>query len=484
MYCERIYIVRVLLAFILCVIMCMQAYSQKNIGWIDVISTSSSLGAEIYVDGQFMAKVPAKLKVMDGEHTVSIQRKHYTSFDTVVNIIENDVVSLSPYLISNAKYFRISMADNAEIWIDDECVGNGMYYDIISFGKHIFETRLAGCESTIVELELDSNTDELIVLAPPVPIHGSLKVTSSVVAEVKVDGKLVGETPLYIADTLSVGEYSIEISAPNHFVEKRSVTIKKGEVTDINVILHEFVDVIIATKPKRTQISIDGEIVGTTPYFSTLEVGEYMIDLHAKKYLPVKKVITINKDKKDFTFKLKRQYLKPSCFYMSGEYQFLGIEGVKSSIGGFIKNVNIEANVVYGLKDSEVIYWNIPTEMIEPCGYTYKPLYFGGRVGYGFIIGTRLKITPQIGVGLLLINGSKVVDGDKDPIATNGYSIPALLGVRVDFMIAPSVALSLTPNYSMAIVKSSLYDQLSEASKIINGYAFGMALSAGVNFIF
>ena len=191
-----------------------------------------------------------------------------------------------------------------------------------------------------------------------------------------------------------------------------------------------------------------------------------------------------NKEKKDFTFKLKRQYLKPSCFYLSGEYQLLGIEGVKGSIGGFIKNVNIEANIVYGLKESEVIYWNIPAEMIEPCGYTYKPLYLGGRVGYGFIIGTRLKITPQVGTGLLMIKGAKVIEGDRDPLANNGYCIPAVLGARVDFVVAPSVALSLTPNYSVAIVNSTLYWQLSEVSKTIKNYASGFALSAGVSFIF
>lgn len=484
MFYERIYRVRALLVTILGLIICSQAYSQESVGWIDVISTPSSKGAEIYVDGQFMATVPAKLKVAAGSHDVSIQRKHYKSFDTTVNINADETVTLSALLTTNAKYLKISTTENAEIWIDGEYVGKGSYSNIINFGKHLFEARLEGCEPTLAELEVDTNTKELITLAAPSPIFGSLKVSSSVTATIRIDGKKVGETPLFVDGTLRVGEHNVEISAPNHFVEKRTVIIKKDETAEISVKLREFVDVTVTTKPSRTQISIDGEIVGTTPYSTDLEVGEYDIALYARNHLPVRKTVTISKESKDFTFKLQRQYLKPSCFYLSGEYQFLGMNGVKGSIGGFIKNVNIEANAVYGLNESEVIYWNIPSEMTEPCGYTYKPLYLGGRVGYGFIIGTRLRITPQVGTGLLMIEGTKVVEGDQDPGATNGYCVPALLGARVDFVVAPSIALCLTPNYSMAIVKSGLYEQLYGASKTIKGYASGASLSAGISFIF
>lgn len=458
--------------------------AQELVGWIDVISTPSSKGAEIYVDGQFMANVPAKLKVSVGEHKVSIQRKHYQTFDTTLDVKENDVVTLSALLNTNAKYLKISTVENAEIWIDGEYVGKGSYSNIITFGTHIFESRLPGCDPTVAELDVTSRTKELVTLAAPSPIFGSLKVASSVPATVRIDGKRVGETPILIDSTLNVGEHQVEISAPNHFVEKRSVIIKKGEIAEINVVLREFVDVTFTTKPNRTQLSIDGEIVGTTPYASALEIGKYDVALYARNHLPVKKTINVNKDSKDFTFKLQRQYLKPSCFYLSGEYQFLGIEGVKGSVGGFIKNFNIEANVAYGLNGSEVVYWNIPAEMTEPCGYTYKPMYFGGRIGYGFIIGTRFRVTPQAGAGLLMVEGTKVKNGDRDPMTTNGYCIPALLGARVDFVVAPSIALTLTPNYSMAIVQSELYKQLSAASTTIKGYASGIALSAGLSFIF
>lgn len=482
---KRILKLNAVLSLIFCLLFSSQiTNAQEMFGWIDVISTPSSTGAEIYVDGQFIAKVPAKVKVSVGEHEVSIQKKHYKSFDTTLNIKENDVLTLSARLTTNAKYLKISTIENAEIWIDGKYAGKGTYSNIINFGKHQFEARLEGCEPTIAELEVDTNTKELITLSAPTPIYGSLKVTSSVSGTVRINGKKVGETPLSINGTLRVGEYNVEISAPNHFVERHTVIIRKGETAELNVNLREFVDVTFTTKPNRTQLTIDGEIVGTTPYSSALEVGEYDIALYARNHLPVRKTVTVTKDSKDFTFKLKRQHLKPSCFYMSGEYQILGIAGVKGSIGGFIRNVNIEANVIYGLKESEVIYWNIPSEMTEPYGYTYKPLYVGGRVGYGFIIGTRFRITPQAGAGLLMIEGTQVVEGDKDPRATNGYCVPAVFGARMDFVIAPSVALCLTPNYSMAIVKSGLYEQLYDASKTIKGYASGVALSAGISFIF
>ena len=50
----------IFLTFSLGLLICSHTvYAQINIGWIDVKSTSSSIGADIYVDGKFTAIVPA-----------------------------------------------------------------------------------------------------------------------------------------------------------------------------------------------------------------------------------------------------------------------------------------------------------------------------------------------------------------------------------------------------------------------------------------
>lgn len=458
--------------------------AQELGGWIDVISTPSSIGAQIIIDKQPLAKVPAKLNLSVGEHNVSINRQYHEPYDTTVVVKENDVITIAADLRKNAKNIRLSTADNAEIWIDGIYVGKGNYSGIITYGRHIIESKLTRCKPAICDIVITADTKEHITIGDPSPIYGSLQVTTSIPAVVWIDEKRVGESPLYLDGTIGIGEHSIEVFAPNHFVEKSSVIIKEGENTVLNVVLREIVDVTITTKPKRAQLSIDDEIVGTTPYSSALEKGEYDITLYARNHLPFKQTITVNQDNRDFTFKLKRQFFKPSSFYLSGEYQCIETGGARGCIGGYINNINIEANLSLGLKESEVIFWNVPDEMTDPVGYSYLPMYVGGSLGYGFIIGNRLRITPQAGTGLLLLKGHIVKQGDKDPGATDGYCIPAKLCARVDLAIAPSVALTLTPLYSLPIYSSDLYKQLSGASDMIKGFASGIALGAGISIIF
>ena len=460
------------------------AYAQNNIGWIEIKSTPSSIGADIYVDGNFTATVPAKFKATAGKHTISIQRDYYETLDKTLNVNSSQNTCLTVELQRNAKVIKISTQEDAEIWIDGEAVAIGNYSDLISFGDHTFETRLQGCKGHKEQIIINAQSAESIALPAPQPIVGSIKITSNIPASVEIDAQNIGTTPIYIDSDITVGMHLVKISANNHKTIERVVDISEGICTELNEELSELVSVDFKSKPSASLLSINGEIVGTTPHPTQLETGEYNIAVFAKNYVPARKTIKVTSKEKNFEFKLKRQYLKSSGFYISGEYQLLALEGIKGSLGGFIKNVNLEANVIYGLKESEAIYWNSPNEMTEPSGYTYKPLYVGGRLGYGFIVGTRLRITPQVGAGIVMIKGTKVSDGVSDPKTTDGYCIPGLVGARIDFAVAPSVAICVMPTYSFSIMESKLYSQLSPASKTIKGYANGVSASAGLCFFF
>lgn len=460
------------------------AYAQNNIGWIEIKSTPSSIGADIYVDGNFTATVPAKFKATAGKHTISIQRDYYETLDKTLNVNSSQNTCLTVELQRNAKVIKISTQEDAEIWIDGEAVAIGNYSDLISFGDHTFETRLQGCKGHKEQITINAQSAESIALPAPQPIVGSIKITSNIPASVEIDAQNIGTTPIYIDSDITVGMHLVKISANNHKTIERVVEISEGICTELNEELSELVSVDFKSKPSASLLSINGEIVGTTPHPTQLETGEYNIAVFAKNYVPARKTIKVTSKEKNFEFKLQRQYLKSSGFYISGEYQLLALEGIKGSLGGFIKNVNLEANVIYGLKESEAIYWNSPNEMTEPSGYTYKPLYVGGRLGYGFIVGTRLRITPQVGAGIVMIKGTKVSDGVSDPKTTDGYCIPGLVGARIDFAVAPSVAICVMPTYSFSIMESKLYSQLSPASKTIKGYANGVSASAGLCFFF
>ena len=449
-------------------------------GWLVIPGDGDE---KLTLDGHHIPFEPnAKTEVMSGHYQVLIEKPFYKPYKTTIEVNDSTVNKLNPTFEINYRELDLRVYNEAEIWIDGIRVATGDWRGKLEYGSHKVECKKESHRTTEKVLEVDPQTLGPIVLESPTPIYGYLDINSSPAgAQIFVDDKFVGNTPSSVQ--VLVGERHVSIKQGGYNTENVKVQVKESETSKIDVKLSDIISVSIASNPAAS-IYIDDKPMGKTPWSSAIPSGEYKIRLEADKYHDFEKVVSVDSENKDFKFKLKRRYFKPLNFYISGEYQILSNNGIKGSIGTFVKNINIEANVVYGLKECEVIYWNIPEQMTKPSGYTYKPMYFGGRIGYGFIIGNRLRITPQAGAGLLMIKGSKVDSGATDPLTTDGYSVPALVGCRLDFAVAPAVALSLTPNYSFAIIESELYKQVSSTSKIVKGYSSGPSMGIGVCFMF
>lgn len=458
---------------------CVNVMAQDDTGWIDISSDVASSGANMFIDGEFVSTIPAKVKVGAGQHTISIKKQYHITYEKVYDIKADKTLCLIVSLKASGKHINISTAKYADIWLDGKFVAKGSWYGFLPYGKHCLESKIPGCVSKL-DIDFSNDSGSKYTIPTPSPIVGSVVITSSVDgATVKIDGKEYGRTPLTLNEKIPVGKHYIEVSLLGNVVSEE-IEILQDSVVEKHYDFPNPHKIDFRATPSSSMLSINGVVVGNTPYSTYLNEGEYSISLHAKKHRPLKKDIRVAASNNIYDLKLKRQYVRPSSFYMSGEYQFMGLTGIKGSIGGFIKNVNIEANMVYSFNTSEKVYWYIPNEIDAPYGYTYTPVYYGVRLGYGFIIGNRLRITPQIGGGVVSITGHVVEEGIENPNATNGYCGVGVAGLRVDFAVAPSVAITLTPSYSLPIMQSGLYNQLTEASSTIKSYVSGLAASAGV----
>ena len=99
---------------------------------------------------------------------------------------------------------------------------------------------------------------------------------------------------------------------------------------------------------------------------------------------------------------------------------------------------------------------------------------FGGRVGYGIMLGTRFRVTPQLGVGALSVRSDNV----------SASALTASFGARCECALARFVGVSLTPEYGIALSKSPLFKELTELSSRINGWASGFNVRLGIYFYF
>lgn len=448
-------------------------------GWLVIPGDGDE---KLMLDGRPVAFEPnAKTEVMSGHYQVLIEKPLYKPYKTTIEVNDSTVNELNPIFEINYRELNIKAYNESEIWIDGVKVATGDWSGKLEYGSHRVECKKESHRTTEIVLNVDPQTLGPIVLETPTPIYGYIDINSSPAgAQIFVDDEFIGSTPHSVQ--VLVGERHVSIRERGYNTENFKVQVNESETSKVDVKLSNIISVSIDSNPSGS-LYIDEKPVGMTPWRDTMPSGEYRIRLEAERYHDLEKVVAVDSDMNEFKFKLKRRYFKPLNFYASIVYQMLSNEGIKANIGAYINGINIEANVLYGLKESEVIYWNIPDQMTKPSGYTYKPLYVGSGIGYGFIIGNRFRITPQAGAGILMIKGTKIESGATDPLTTDGYSVPVLVGCRLDFAVAPSVALSLTSNYSFAISKSELYKQVSATSKIVKGYSFGPAVGVGVCFI-
>ena len=133
-----------------------------------------------------------------------------------------------------------------------------------------------------------------------------------------------------------------------------------------------------------------------------------------------------------------------------------------------------------GFSKSEDIYWNCIADegQNRPVLSQYKPMIIGGKVGYGFIIGNRMRITPQGGMDLLSIHSS---EGGE---TSRAYALSTSVGARLDYAVTSFIGLSLAPEYNFAVSKSDKYKSLSEISSKMKGWSDGFNCRIGLYFFF
>jgi len=92
-------------------------------------------------------------------------------------------------------------------------------------------------------------------------------------ADVKVDGNLVGRTPLNVK--LKPGNYTIEISKGEYSSVRNTVKVEKGEDNSFYFKLEPlFVNVHIQTEPSGAEVYVDGKNLGKAPTYFKVQKGE------------------------------------------------------------------------------------------------------------------------------------------------------------------------------------------------------------------
>ena len=199
-----------------------------------------------------------------------------------------------------------------------------------------------------------------------------------------------------------------------------------------------------------------------------------IIGLEGKQGYVLKLIIERN-DNDISEFKKKNIYIEP-------QVQLGSMMAFGAAIGGYVNHLNVEASYMMGLSESEEVFWNSTnnTDAGAPSSYTYKPSFFGGKVGYAFYLGRPFRITPQVGVGVVSLSGTENQKGDNKLDAKNGYALNASASVKIDYLILPWLGVGVSPEFAVALSQSDLYERVADVSSKVDNFAKGFNVRIGV----
>ncbi len=242
-------------------------------GWLEV-SAAALAGAEVLIDGKRVGTAPFKSgNLASGRYTVRVNKSLYKSFEGTVTINDNQTTQFNPTLVANFANVTLTAPGNAEIWVDGSKMGTGKWSGPLQTGSYTFEARKQGHRTTVLtrQIGLEPSTQSY-TLSAPTPVYGSLIVNSSPVANVTVDGKVLGKSPVKLNNIL-IGQHTVTVQNSEFDSKTSSVTISEGQTTTLDVTLsstpknqiHYTTTAGEALRPQREGVHIFGaEIVSNT----------------------------------------------------------------------------------------------------------------------------------------------------------------------------------------------------------------------------
>lgn len=229
-------------------------------------------GANVYVDNKLIGKVPLTIdKIGSGTHQIRIAKAMYKSYEATFTVNDGETTSISPDLEANFSVIRFTVDNEAEIWVNDERKGVGEWKGNLEYGDYKVETRKANHRSQSRVCTISSSPDEqTFKLTAPTPIYGSLNV--DVIpdgAKVLLDGKNVGETPLFLQQVL-IGKHSLSIEKTGYNTAKQTITLGENMTQEVKTALQKIEGQLIKDGIYYIKSVLDPEYV-----LAQIQISEY-----------------------------------------------------------------------------------------------------------------------------------------------------------------------------------------------------------------
>ena len=232
-------------------------------GWINIGGTSVD-GAVVYIDDRMVGRAPLKSeRLPSGVHSVKIVRQMYRNYETPVTVTDGAVAELHPALVADFETVTFTTDKDAEIWVNEQRRGTGTWTGDLGTGSYIVECRKLNHRTTRETITVSPGMPVTrIALKAPQPIYGVLSVMSAPGnAEAWLDGKHIGQTPVYLPQTL-IGSHTLKLTKSGCADWTGNVNVAEGQIAEVNATLQSGAPVTFTSNAAGAQLYLDGVLLG------------------------------------------------------------------------------------------------------------------------------------------------------------------------------------------------------------------------------
>ena len=210
----------------------------------------------VMIDGEVQTTQEGFVQALlqNGTYSYRVMAKGYREKSGSFTV-SGEKVQIPVELTADAATVTITSAAGSEIWVNNELKGPSPWKGVLLSGTYIFEARKAGHRTTILSQTITAtSTEQHFTLETPAPIEGMLNITSvPAVADVYVDGKNVGQTPMM--SKWMTGSYTIELRRSGYAPKMEQVKVVEGKTATVNITL---------TKLQTTSTSASSSFLSAT----------------------------------------------------------------------------------------------------------------------------------------------------------------------------------------------------------------------------
>ena len=361
---------------------------------------------------------------------------------------------------------------------------NGEAEQEMSFGTYTYKVEADGFYPKEGQIEIDNPVKkQILVINDLKPIMGKLGVhVNPRNASVYVDGNLMKQPSALEPYELQIGKHNVKVELEGYKTEEQEVMIEKDKPSDLIFSLTQVALYSIATTPGFSRIYINGKDEGESPCIINLTSGTYTIRATKAGYKDFRKEMYLNSANPLVEINLAKIMNYKNEAYVEANVRAGTFMAFGATVGGYIYNVNVEASYLVGSGKSETVYWS--GNDTKPIASQYSPaMSVGGKIGYGIALGSRFRITPQIGLNVLKLKET-MQEGATETPAEGANVTSALASLRFSAAIVNHFAISLSPEFSFKMMESDGYKVLSETSPTIKKWGNGFNIKFGLTAFF